>query len=177
MVKHFIDSGLSVEQLREMLDYDHSTGQFCWRRRKGVPHATNVRYAGKPAGHHCDRLGYVLLGINRRLYRALRLAWLYVFGEWPDGDLDHINGDGFDNRIGNLRLATSTQNHGNARTPKHNTSGLKGAYWDKRAGRWLAQIKHQRKQHHLGYFDTAEEAHAAYVEAARRLHGAFARIE
>lgn len=174
MARQFIND-LTAQQLREVLDYDHSTGQFHWRRRKGVHHTTNVRYAGKPAGHPCKRLGYVLLGINRRLYRAHRLAWLYIYGQWPEGDLDHINTDKMDNRIANLRIATPSQSMGNVGKPKHNTSGLKGAYWDKRAGRWLSQIKHQRKQHHLGYFDTAEEAHAAYVEAATRLHGDFAR--
>jgi hypothetical protein len=176
MARQFIDD-LTAQQLREVLDYDHSTGQFHWRRRKNVHHTTNVRYAGKPAGHQCKRLGYVLLGINRRLYRAHRLAWLYVYGRWPEGELDHVNTDKMDNRIGNLRIATRSQSMGNVGTPKHNTSGLKGAYWDKRAGRWLAQIKHQKRQHHLGYFDTAQEAHAAYAKAALRLHGAFARTE
>jgi hypothetical protein len=177
MAKRFIDSGLTVQQLRDALDYDHTTGRFYWRRRKGVHHTTNVRYAGKEAGHRCPRLGYVLLGFNGRLYRAHRLAWLYVFGEWPAGDLDHINGDGFDNRTANLREATRTQNNGNMRMPSHNTSGLKGAYWDKRAERWMSQIKHQGRQHYLGYFDTAEQAHAAYAAAAVRLHGEFARID
>ena len=169
MARPTISDGLTPLQLRSALDYDPETGVFRW--------AINLRRikAGTQAGHRCPRLGYVLLGLYGRLYRAHRLAWLHVTGYWPEGDIDHINGDGYDNRIANLRVATRTENNGNMRRPKHNTSGLKGAYWDKRAGKWLAQIKHRRQQHHLGFYDTAEEAHAAYCAAAARLHGDFAR--
>jgi hypothetical protein len=177
MAKAIIKDGLSPEQLHAALDYNPDTGVFTWHHRPDQSTRTNSRMAGKPAGHHCARLKYVLLGLNGRLYRAHRLAWLYVHGEWPEGEIDHINGDGFDNRISNLRLATRSQNNMNVRAHRDSTSGLKGAYWDKRSRTWLAQIRLNGKQHYLGKYDTAEEAHAAYCAAAERLHGAFARTE
>jgi hypothetical protein len=177
MARATIRDGLSVDQLKAALDYYPDCGLFFWRHRPDQSTRTNSRTAGKLAGHRCPRLGYVLLGLNGRLYRAHRLVWLYVHGRWPDGDIDHINGDGFDNRISNLRDASRTQNNGNMRRPKHNSSGLKGAFYEKRSGRWLAQIRHEGQQHYLGKYDTAAEAHAAYCEAAARLHGAFARTE
>jgi hypothetical protein len=92
--------------------------------------------------------------------------------------IDHINGDRLDNRIENLRTATYSQNSANAKRHSRNTSGLKGASKrfknGKWTGRWQASITYQRKQINLGYFDTKEEAHAAYLEAARRLQGEFA---
>lgn len=177
MAREYLPLDMTVAQLREAIDYDHSTGKFYWRRRKNVPHQINVQFAGIEAGYYCAQLGYVLIGLENRLYRAHRLAWFYVFGVWPPSDIDHIDGDGYNNRIANLRLCTRSQNNANMRKPKHNTSGLKGAFWDKRAGRWLSKIVVQRKPHYLGYYDTAEAAHAAYCEAAKRLHGAFARTE
>jgi hypothetical protein len=183
---------LTAAQLRSVLDYDPHTGLFRWKDdiyhwRAGMLAGTESemgernnkrRYVVISIGTRATkRRRYTLINIRKHLYRAHRLVWLYVHGEWPDNEIDHINGDGTDNRIANLRLATRSQNVGNTRTPKHNTSGFKGAYWNKRAGRWFAQIRHQKKQYHLGHFDTVEEAHAAYAEAARRMRGAFARIE
>jgi hypothetical protein len=166
---------VSAEQLREMLDYNPSTGGFRWRYRFDKDAPWNGRLAGKPAGHVCKTLGYVLLSVDGRLCRAHRLAWLYMTGEWPSEEIDHINGDGLDNRFANLRVASRSQQTMNTRAHRDSASGLKGAYWDKRTSTWLAQIKHEGKQHYLGKYQTAEEAHAAYCEAARRLHGEFAR--
>jgi hypothetical protein len=166
---------ITAERLREVLDYDPNTGAFRWRYRPEREQRWNSRFAGKDAGHPCKRLGYVLLNIEGRLCRAHRLAWLFMTGSWPTVEIDHADGDGLNNRWKNLRLATRSENNSNTRLPRHNTSGLKGAYFDKRTGRWLAQIRHQKQQIYLGKFDTAEEAHAAYCEAAARHHGAFAR--
>lgn len=166
---------VTAERLREALDYDPKTGAFRWRHRLDQIPRWNSRFAGKPAGHSCPTLGYVLLRIDGQLCRAHRLAWLYMTGGWPSSEIDHIDGDGLNNRWTNLRPANRSQNSSNIKRPKHNTSGLKGAYFDKRTGRWLAQIRHQKKQIYLGKFDTAEAAHGAYMEAAARLHGAFAR--
>lgn len=168
---------ITAERLREVLDYNPKTGVFTWRHRFDRERRWNSRLAGKSAGHPCPRLGYVLLKVEGRLCRAHRLAWLYMTGEWPAGEIDHINGDGLDNRFGNLRVANRSQQSRNTRAHRDSYSGLKGAYWEKRSARWLAQIKHEGKQHYLGKFDTAEEAHAAYCEAARRLHGEFVRTD
>jgi hypothetical protein len=115
--------------------------------------------------------------IEKRRYIASRLAWLWVYGKWPNDFVDHANGNKQDDRIGNLRAATKSQNHANTSAPAHNTSGLKGVSWSKRYGFWLAQIQHKNKHHFLGYFVTPAEAHTAYREAASRLFGQFARSE
>jgi hypothetical protein len=166
---------ITAERLREVLDYNPKTGLFTWRHVPDKSVQWNGRHAGRPAGHPCKTLGYVLLKVEGRLCRAHRLAWLYMTGKWPTGEIDHVNGDGLDNVFANLRLATRSEQNRNVRAHRDSTSGLKGAYWDKRTSTWLAQIRHEGKQHYLGKYQTAEEAHAAYCEAARRLHGEFAR--
>lgn len=96
----------------------------------------------------------------------------------PSGLLvDHVNGDGLDNRRLNLRLATPAENRQNMIRPVHNTSGLKGASWCGRTKKWQATISVNRKQHHLGRFATPEAAHAAYCDASARFHGAFGRTK
>ena len=90
--------------------------------------------------------------------------------------VDHISGDGLDNRRSNLRLATNTENSRNQPVRKSNTSGFKGADFHKAVGLWRARIRCDgNRRVHLGYFATPEEAHAAYCVAARKLHGEFAR--
>ncbi len=96
-----------------------------------------------------------------------------IMGE-PDGlDVDHVSGNGLDNRRLNLRLATKTQNNHNQRIRKDNTSGYKGVYLDAKSGKWRARVKIDGKQHNLGYHNTPEEAHAARCKAANELHGKF----
>lgn len=94
----------------------------------------------------------------------------------PDGPLDHINGDKLDNRIANLRRASPAQNSANTRGHPGSKSGLKGAHWHARRGRWTSQIRSGGKRHHLGVFDNKEDAARAYREAAERLNGEFARV-
>ncbi len=184
---------LTAEQVRALLDYDPETGVFRWRPRpasmftsgqKTAEHAANIwnsRYAGKIAGGvSCEGRStpYWCIDINRRHYYAHRLAWLYVHGEWPPEQVDHIDSDGLNNRIANLRLATRSENCRNSRTPRTNTSGLKGVSASGCAnGRWRARIKISGREHHLGTFDTPEEAHAAYAAAAREHFGEFGRSE
>lgn len=91
--------------------------------------------------------------------------------------IDHVNGDGLDNRRENLRFCTRAENGRNSAKPKNNKTGYKGVAQYGKHGRFLAQIKADRQGYYLGSFDTAEEAHAAYCEAAERLHGEFARFE
>jgi hypothetical protein len=100
---------------------------------------------------------------------------LYVFGKWPDGYLDHANGDRADNRISNLRSATPSQNNANRRRARNNISGFKGVWFRQRTGKWQAEIRKDGKSRHLGLFPTAADAHAAYCAAAREIHGAYWR--
>lgn len=90
--------------------------------------------------------------------------------------VDHVNGDGLDNRRGNLRLAESCQNTRNSRLRIDNSSGYKGVSWKKSSQRWVARIMKDKRMIHLGYFDDPAEAYAVYCAAAFELHGEFARV-
>lgn len=90
--------------------------------------------------------------------------------------VDHINGDGLDNRRSNLRICSKSENLRNRGKPASNTSGYKGVAWSKAAGKWQAYITVEGKRKHLGLFETPEAGHAAYCEAATKLHGEFANF-
>jgi len=160
---------LTQARLKELLTYDPESGVLHWR----VFRNCNAR-AGQIAGY-VNPDGYRRVNIDRHLYVAHRLAWLYVHGTFPPEDTDHVNRDRGDNRIVNLRLASRSQNLFNRTKQRDNTSGFKGVTWAADRGRWQAQCKRGGKNHFLGYFDDAAVAHAAYVAAAARLHGEFAR--
>lgn len=152
-------------ELRKLLNYDANTGVFTWR----VDGANYVR-AGMVAGTPHGR--YLRISINRRHHFAHVLAWLYVHGARPNGPIDHVNNDGRDNRIANLRPATHGQNKQNSKTQRNNTTGAKGVL--RHGERWKADIGAHGKRYHLGVFDTFEEALSARRAAEAELHGAFA---
>ena len=156
-----------VEIVKAVLDFDPLTGDLIWRRRFQSPQWSG-RYAGKPAGS-LTRNGYVEISFDGISYLAHRLAWLIAHGEAPD-EIDHVNGNRSDNRITNLRKATRLQNKQNLKTYATNTTGLAGVTYHRPRRRYMAQITHQNQHYYLGLFDTAEEAHAAYLEAKARLH-------
>ena len=160
---------LTAERLRELLRYDPGTGIFSWL----IWRSRSAR-AGDIAGHVYSN-GYVYIKIEGRNYLAHRLAWLYMTGEWPKDEIDHENTIRSENWWDNLREATGFQNKANTKKSAANTSGLKGVSFHRRSNKWMAQIKSQGRHHYLGLFDAPEAAHAAYANAARRLHGAFAR--
>lgn len=118
--------------------------------------------------------GYIQIMINGRNYTAHRLAWLYEYGEFPEGMIDHVNRDRTDNRIANLRTATGTQNLANARRSSTNTSGFKGVSYCRRTGKYEAYVHINGKKKYLGMYVTAEEAHATYIKNARESYGEFA---
>jgi hypothetical protein len=161
---------LTAERLREVLSYYPETGIFAWRVN------TNRVRVAQVAGNLNPR-GYRRIKINGRDYKAHRLAWLYMTGEWPPTEIDHINCDRDDNRWANLRTATRGQNARNARRPAHNSSGLKGASWHAGDKKWRAQIRVDGRTKHLGQFDNPIDAHKAYVAAAEEHSGKFARAE
>lgn len=155
------------DRVCELLEYSPETGVFRWKVSR-----TGKAKAGSIAGSK-DRDGYIEIKIDRRLYRAHRLAWLVMTGKWPTIGLDHINRDRSDNRFLNLMEATNSENCRN-KISSQNTSGFKGVYRDGR--RWRAQITLHGNQRCLGSFDDPETAHRSYCEAAKRLHGDFARV-
>ena len=136
----------------------------------------NRQNAGKRAGGDNGK-GYVAIRISPwpAKFKAHRIIWALVHGEWPPAgfDVDHINMIKGDNRPANLRLATRGQNIANRVVRTSSGTGFKGVVRSKM--RFAAKIKAGGKMHYIGQFKTPEEAHAAYVEAAKRLHGEFAR--
>lgn len=161
---------LTHEYLKSILNYDPDTGVFSWKVRKAS--WINV---GDEAGRK-DKDGYLRICIDGREYRSHRLAWFYVHGVCPEY-VDHINPDGprSDNRICNLRPATQSENSHNKLGSIKTTTGFKGVNFHKREKKWRATIKKNRKQHHLGYFNTPEDAAAAYQIAASKFYGQHAR--
>lgn len=161
---------LTADRLREFLHYEPETGVFTWKvSRRGK---TRI---GAIAGLSQDGRGYRRIIIDNKQHYEHRLVWLYVHGKWPSGQIDHANGDRADNRLCNLRLATHSENMCNSRMRYHNQAGLKGASWHQESGKWQARIRKDGVVTSLGYFSTPEEAHAAYVAAASKKHGKFAR--
>jgi hypothetical protein len=115
--------------------------------------------------------------VDGHTYHEHRLAWFYMKGVWPKGDIDHIKGDKSDNRITNLREATTSQNKANERIRVNNTSGYKGVTWHRKRRKWEAHIGVNGKGLTLGYFDSPERAFIAYMKAAWDHFGDFALID
>jgi hypothetical protein len=155
---------LTQEKLKKLLRYDASSGVFYWEKT-----ISNRAVAGSVAGY-IDGHGYIAIGIGRKLHRAHRLAWLYVFGTFPKADIDHINKDRKDNRIENLRLATRAQNLQNCFKKSNNTSGVTGVSWNKRTQKWEAHITSNYKKVFLGLFDSIEDATNARLSAKKKYH-------
>lgn len=151
-------ASLTAERLRELLHYNPETGEF---QRK--VHLSNRCRASQQIGNKHSS-GYIIINVDGSPYRAHRLAWLYVHGEWPKEQIDHINGERSDNRIANLRDISHLENK------KHRVKAVKpgrllGAGFHKMTGRWTSQITINYKKVHLGYFKTEREAHEAYLAA------------
>jgi len=166
--KYEDEKKLSLQRVRILLAYEPKTGSFSWKAN-----VANVK-AGSKAGSK-NALGYLLVRIDKCQVYAHRLAWFYVYGVWPDQQVDHINGVRDDNSIGNLRLASQSQNSCNGALRSTNTSGYRGVSWSKDKKKWVSRIVKDRKQHVLGYFASKEEAYYAYLKAARELHGEYAQ--
>jgi hypothetical protein len=164
---------LSLERLREVLDYDPATGALTWRVRLG-PMCKFGQIAGVIKGK------YRRIAIDGRSYTASHLAWFHYYGIPPVGLVDHENLDTDDQSIENLRPATHAQNSKNMGRNSANTTGFKGVAVFNKPGkptRYRALIRANGKRIFLGIFDTPEEAHEAYCKAAKELHGEFARTQ
>lgn len=151
---------LTAARLRELLHYDPATGLFT----RLISLSPNARMTPTPGyavynPRICNRKHS--LSVDGRQYLAHRLAWLYMTGAWPEAEVDHIDGDGRNNRWSNLRAVTRAENVRNLPRPKSNTSGSVGVNWRESKQRWRAFIAMNGKTTHLGYFRDKESAIAA----------------
>ena len=161
------NSNLTAEWLRHHMAYEPVTGIFFWK----------VRGAGKTVGKALGTKiwsGYITIKVAGTVYYAHRLAWFYVNGEWPSGQVDHIDRNKANNSIGNLRIATASQN--SARKTTSRRVAVSRGVMPHGVG-FVARIHHGGKRHYLGYFSTAEAAKAAYEAKAKEIHGEFAHVE
>jgi hypothetical protein len=117
--------------------------------------------------------GYVRFEHRGKLFLAHRVAWFLHYGEWPPEEIDHIDGNGQNNKIENLRLSDRSQNMCNRGAYKCNSLGLKGVRAD--GNKYSAQLSHRKKVYWLGMHDTAEEAAKAYDRKAIEIHGEYAK--
>ena len=159
---------ITPARLKECLDYYPLTGSFTW-----IKSTAYCIKPGMPADSPtCN--GYIGIKLDGKNYLAHRLAWLYMFGEFPPGHLDHINCVRTDNRIANLRPATHTQNMHNQNLRKTNKSGHKGVSWCNKTKKWHSQCMFERKKYHLGKFENIEDAIQAVESFRNARHGEFA---
>jgi len=163
-------AGLSAEKLRQLVHYDPETGLFTRRVSRARGRAGSVMGKVDPGSG-----GYVRIPVNNGLHRAHRLAWLYMTGQWPTQFIDHIDRDRTNNRWCNLREACPTVNAQNASRRLDNKSGIKGVSWCNTQGKWMAQIRVQRKTKFLGYYENLEDARTARQAAEALFHPFYAQ--
>ena len=155
---------ITQERLKQLFYYNNETGVFF----RKIPH--NRWAIGSEVGFS-NTDGYIEAGVDKKYYGVHRLVWMYFYGSFPDGEIDHINGNRRDNRIENLRVANKSINAQNKRCARSDSStGVLGVSWHKMAKKWVAQISKNGKKKHLGSFDDIEEAKSAYINAKRLLH-------
>lgn len=164
---------VSVDYLRKRLVLEPETGKLYWRECEDLPLKWNTRYAGKEAFTAVCARGYKRGSINNQPYLAHHVVFALATGSWYVKSVDHRDGNTLNNRPSNLREATLSQNQANKRQSSANPH--KGITLDKRTGKWIAQIRKNGKNFRLGSFVRAEDAAKAYDEAAKQLHGGYAR--
>lgn len=145
---------INQAQLKQLINYDPETGVF-------------TRPNGAIAGTD-DGQGYIQISLNNKKYRAHRLAWLYMTGQWPN-IIDHINKNRADNRWSNLREVTPRESNLNRKTFKTNKSGVKGVSWSKQHSCWQATVRINGKLYHLGFYTNIALAAAARYAAEQGL--------
>jgi len=154
---------ITLDQLKQSLRYSPETGVFLWLQDMG-----SRAKAGNVAGAK-DGCGYTAIKLFGKSYLAHRLAWLYVYGEWPKQRIDHISGDRRDNRIDNLRdVSPSVNSQNQKRARADNSTGFLGV--SRHPKGFAALIGLNGKIKKLGVFAEPQQAHAVYLEAKRQMH-------
>ena len=170
-------ANLRADELRSILDYEPETGAITWVWRPREHFASdaifktwNSKYAGRPALASLNANGYLRGRVSGVPVLAHRIAFLVSYGRFPNGDIDHINGNRVDNRLENLREVSRSENMKNTKKPTRNTSGHIGISYDKRNRKWRARIHTNLKEVSLGRFDTINDAIAARM-CAEKIYG------
>tara|TARA_R110000868_G_scaffold82690_4_gene233399 strand:- start:267 stop:758 length:492 start_codon:yes stop_codon:yes gene_type:complete len=157
-------SEMNFTLIRELFNYEPDTGLFTWRNKP-----PQSRKQTDETG--CNTGRYFYVHIKNKNYAVHRLIWLHVYGQFPKDCIDHIDGNGLNNKLSNLREATIKQNSHNVKGPQKNgTSGYLGVWLDKRKNKWIARICVDGKKKRLGNYQTPELAYEAYITAKRELH-------
>lgn len=160
---------IEQSRLKELIHYNPKSGALVWRKRRGSAKA------GSSWGCVDDR-GYILGMVDGAFYRGHQLAFIYMTGALPEGDIDHKNGEKSDNRWSNLRPCTRRGNMANCGPRADNTSGFRGVTASPTPGRWIAQIRNKEGgTKYLGTFENKECAAVAYDKAAVMMHGEMAK--
>lgn len=172
ILKIMSTNSCNIQTLHELLICNPISGILTWKSRPEIGRLDktwNTRYAGKTAGClHKD--GYITVSINSKTYKVHRVIWAMTYGYWPINDIDHKDGNPSNDRIGNLREATTLENGQNRKINSNNKSGYRGVHWNKPSNKWMAMIKVKGKCIHLGYFDDIQEASQSYLTAKSELH-------
>lgn len=176
-----------IEKIKEALDYDPASGIFRWKEDRPLHHFKNLmaykvwktRFSGKVAGYSKQKglnTEYTTIRVFHKLHMAHRLAWAFSHGKWPDYEVDHLDGNGLNNSISNLRDVPKDINGKNSTKKKNNTSGVNGVYWHKQCLKWCAEGHYTEggvnKKKYLGLFNTIEDAEAARLRWQDE-HGGF----
>ena len=151
-----------IKRVKDILDYDPETGIFTWRVARG-----GMKPGAKAGGRNPG--GYTTVSIDSKSVYLHRLAWLLVYGAWPN-IIDHINGVRDDNRIANLRDVSGTENQQNRRSPPRSKKSGAPLGVTRNNRKWRATISMNNKNVALGTYKTQREAHEAYLAAKRELH-------
>jgi len=155
---------ITQDKVQSLFNYDPDIGIFT--RKVKTTAKTKI---GDVVGYD-NKNGYKKISIDNKLYFSHRLAWLYVYGVWPEKGLDHINRNRSDNRLCNLRLANQSENTQNTAIRKNNTSGYKGVTFCKNTNKWISQIMINYKHIYIGKYETPEIAYEQYINMAKKLH-------
>lgn len=156
---------LTADQVRSLFNYDALTGDFSWKTLPRNSKSKKLIVGIK------ESLGYLRVKILGKKYTLHRVIWLWVYGSWPDEEVDHVNGIRDDNRLDNLRQSNRTMNNQNRHyAHSNNKLGLMGVYWNKQSSLYRASIQVNNHKIHLGSFRDPHQAHEAYLDAKRQIH-------
>lgn len=153
---------ITQKRLKEVFDYNGETGMFTWKITK-----SSKSIKGNLAGSVSDK-GYLTVRIDGGFYRLHRLAWLYITGSHPEGQIDHIDRNKTNNKFNNLRITSNTENCRNKTMNKSNTTGVTGIYWRKSTKKWQVSIKVNYKSVHIGCFNNLKDAITARKDANKK---------